>query len=192
MLLIDHIYKKQRTLEHLPRRGKRIPLGEERYWLGEYLAYFSGGFEIWRWRSGMSTTYNIFNPNTRKVELAVSGTRYISNPYSFKIFGVYARPKNQVRAIDVYEYLIKELDLVLVSDHYQSPGGQRIWRELKRKSSLNVYGYDFRTHQAYETKGSNFDQLYVTPKELEQAKPGEIKDLQGWAKYIRLVARRAR
>jgi hypothetical protein len=139
----------------------------------------------------MITTYNVFNPETRKVELAISGTRYITNPNSFKIYGVYARPKNQVRAITVYEYLIRELNLVLVSDHYQSPGGQRIWRELKRKSSLNVYGYDFRTHRAYETSGKNFDLLYVTAQELERAEPGTIKDLQGWARSVRLVARMA-
>jgi hypothetical protein len=191
MLLIDHIYKKQRTLEHLPRRGKRIPLDEQQYWLGEYLGYFPGGFEIWRWRSGMSTSYNIFNPVTRRVEIAVSGTRYITNPNSFKIYGVYARPKNQVRAVEVYEYLIKKLNLVLVSDKIQSPGGQRIWRELKRKSTLNVYGYNLRTHEAYETHGQNFDLLYVNSRELERAEPGEIKDLQSWASNIRLVARQA-
>ena len=191
MLLIDHIYKKQRTLEHLPRRGKRIPIGDETYWLGEYVGYFSGGFEMWRWRHGMSTTYNVFNPATRKVELSISGTRYITNPYSFKIYGVYARPRNQVRAVDVYEYLIRKLNLVLISDHYQSPGGQRIWRQLKRKSSLNVYGYDFRTHQAYETRGQNFDRLYVTARELERAEPGTVKDLQGWASSVKLVARLA-
>ena len=191
MLLIDHIYKKQRTLEQLPKRGKRILIGEEQHWLGQYIGSFPGGFEMWRWRAGMSTTYNVFNPTTRKVEISLSGTRYITNPYSLKIFGVYARPRNQVRAVDLYEYLIRELHLVLVSDHYQSPGGQRIWRELKRKSSLNVYGYDFRTHVAYETKGENFDLLYVTTRELERAQPGEIKDLQGWASNVKLVARLA-
>jgi hypothetical protein len=191
MLLIDHIYKKQRTLDQLPRRGQRIPVGDERYWMGEYIDCIAGGFEIWRWRAGMSTTFNVFNPTTRKVELSISGTRYITNPNSFKIFGVYARPKNQVRAVEVYEYLIRKLQLVLVSDHYQSPGGQRIWRELKRKSSLNVYGYDFRTHTAYETKGTNFDLLYVTTRELERAQPGEIKYLQGWATQVKLVARLA-
>lgn len=191
MLLIDHIYKKQRTLEQLPRRGKRIPIGDERYWLGEYVGAFPGGYEMYRWRWGMNTSYNVFNPETRKVEISVSGTRYITNPYSLKIYGVYARPKNQVRAVTVYEYLIRRLNLVLVSDHYQSPGGQRIWRELKRKSSLTVYGYDFRTHKAYETSGKNFDLLYVTTQELERAQPGEIKDLQGWASNVRLVARLA-
>ena len=139
----------------------------------------------------MSTSYNIFNPTTRRVELAISGTRYITNPYSFKIYGVYARPRNQVRAVAVYEYLIRKLGLVLISDHYHSPGGQRIWRQLKRKSSLNVYGYDFRTHEAYETKGNNFDLLYVTTQELERAESGTIKDLQGWASQVRLVARLA-
>ena len=161
MLLINHIYKKQRTLEQLPKRGKRILMGEEQYWLGEYIGAFPGGFEIWRWRAGMSTTYNVFNPETRRVEISVSGTRYKANSWSFKIYGVYARPRNQVRAIDVYEYLLRELDLVLVSDHYQSPGGQRIWRELKRKSTLNVYGYNLRKNEANEKHGQNFDLLYV-------------------------------
>ncbi len=146
---------------------------------------------MWRWRHGMATTYCIFNPETRKVEISISGTRYITNPLSFKIFGVYARPKNQVRAIGLYEYLIRQLNLTLISDHCQSPGGQRIWRELKRKSSLNVYGYDFRTHEAYETSGHNFDQLYVTTKQLERAVPGTVKELQGWARNVRLVARLA-
>jgi hypothetical protein len=191
MLLIDHIYKKQRTLDQLPKRGKRILVGEERDWLGQYIDRFPGGFELWRWRSSMATTYNIFNPETRRVELSISGTRYVSNNWALKIYGVYARPKNQVRAVDVYEYLIRKLNLVLVSDHYQSPGGQQIWRELKRKSSLNVYGYDFRTHQAYETSGNNFDRLYVTTRELERAEPGTIKELQGWARNVKLVARLA-
>jgi hypothetical protein len=93
--------------------------------------------------------------------------------------------------VEVYEYLIRELHLVLVSDKVQSPGGQRIWRELKRKSSLNVYGYDFRTHTAYETRGANFDLLYVTTRELERAEPGTVKDLQGWASQVKLVARLA-
>ena len=148
-------------------------------------------FEVWRWRWGLNTTYSVFNPETRKVELTVAGTRYKTNDWALKIYGVYARPKNQVRAIEVYEYLIKQLNLVLVSDHCQSPGGQRIWRELKRKSSLNVYGYDFRTHQAYETRGQNFDLLYVTTRELESAEPGEIQDLKGWARNVKLVARLA-
>jgi hypothetical protein len=80
---------------------------------------------------------------------------------------------------------------VLVSDKVQSPGGQRIWRQLKRKSTLNVYGYDFRTHTAYETAGANFDLLYVTTRELERAEPGTVKDLQGWASNVKLVARLA-
>ena len=191
MLLINHIYKKQRTLEQLPRRGKRIPIDEKRYWLGEYVGYFPGGFEMWRWRHGMNISYNVFNPETRRVEIMVAGTRFKTNNWGFKIYGVYARPKNQVRAVEVYEYLIRRLNLVLVSDNYQSPGGQRIWRELKRKSSLNVYGYDFRDHQAYETKGKNFDLLYVTTRELERAQPGEIKALKGWASNVKLVARLA-
>jgi hypothetical protein len=143
---------------------------------------------MWRWRSGMTTTYNVFNPTTRKVEISVSGTRYINNPRSFKIYGVYARPRNQVRAVEVYEYLIRQMDLILVSDRVQSPGGQRVWRELKRKSTLKVYGYDFRLEKGYSVKGSNFDLLYTTPNQIKNSLPGQKQQLKGIARNIRLVA----
>ena len=188
MLLIDHVYKKLRTVEQLPRRGRRIPLGTESEHLGQFVCGFPGGYELWRDRLGLATSYNVFDPKKRRVELTMHGTRFIGNPDSFVIFGVYARPCNQVRAIELYEFLIRRLRLTLVSDRNQSPGGQRIWKQLHRKHSLMVYGYNFRTNQIVDVTGSKLNDAYVTIRELETAEPGTKKALKSRAANIRLVA----
>lgn len=188
MLVIDHVYKKLRTVEQLPRRGRRISLGTEAEHLGQFVCGFPGGYELWRDRLGLSTSYNVFDPEKRRVELTMHGTRFISNPSSFIIFGVYARPGNQVRAIELYEFLIRRLGLTLISDRNQSPGGQRVWKQLHRKHSLNVYGYNFRTNQVIDVSGPRLKDAYVTVRELETAKPGTKKALKSRAANIRLVA----
>ena len=188
MLLIDFIYKKLRTVDQLPRRGKRIPIQDENYWLGEYISKFPGGYELWRIRQGLSTGYSVFDPDTRKVELYLSGTRFVDNERSFKIYGIYARPNNQVKAIRLYEFLIKKLNLVLISDKTQSPGGQRIWRQLRRKSSISVYGWNFKTQRPIDISDKNLNDVYVTPRQLERAEPGKIQELKHRASNIRLVA----
>ncbi len=188
MLLIDFIYKKLRTVDQLPKRGKRISKADESYWLGEYISRFPGGYELWLSRQGLLSVYNVFNPKTRRVELSLNGTRFKNNPQSFKIFGIYARPNNQIRAVKLYEFLIKKLNLTLISDQVQSPGGQRIWKQLNRKKSITVYGWNFKTHRYIDVSEGKFKQIYVTSKQIENAEPGKIQNLKGIAKNIRLVA----
>ncbi len=188
MLLIDFIYKKLRTVDQLPKRGKRISKADESYWLGEYISRFPGGYELWLSRQGLLSVYNVFNPKTRRVELSLNGTRFKNNPQSFKIFGIYARPNNQIRAVKLYEFLIKKLNLTLISDQVQSPGGQRIWKQLHRKKSISVYGWNFKTHRYIDVSEGKFKQIYVTSKQIENAEPGKIQNLKGIAKNIRLVA----
>jgi hypothetical protein len=188
MLIIDYVYKKLRTVEQLPRRGRRIPISQESEYLGTFISRFSGGYEIYRARYGLTTVYNVFDPDSRRVELAVSGTRFVSNPKSFKIYGVYARPNNRVRAIQVYEFLIKKLGLTLISDQYQSPGGYSIWKRLNRKKSITVYGYDFRQQKIVDISGPGLKSVYVTQQQIDSAEPGKIKTLKGIARNVRLVA----
>lgn len=188
MLLINFIYKKLRTVDQLPRRGKRIPIHDESHWLGEYISKFPGGYELWRIRWGLHSGYSVFDPKTRKVELYLSGTRFINNERSFRIYGIYARPNNQIRAIKLYEFLIKKLNLVLISDKTQSPGGQRIWKQLRRKNSISVYGWNFKTQSPVDISGKNLNNIYVTPKQIERAKSGKIQELKHRASNIRLVA----
>ena len=188
MLLIDFIYKKLRTVDQLPRKGKRIPIEDEDYWLGEYISPFPGGYELWRIRQGLLTSFSVFDPHSRKVELYLSGTRFLNNPRSFKIFGIYARPKNSVPAIKLYEFLIKKLNLILISDKIQSPGGQKIWKQLRRKKLINVYGWDFKNEKYIDITGKHLEEIYVTDKQIEKAEPGKIKNLKGKASNIRLIA----
>lgn len=188
MLLIDHIYKKQRTVDQLPRKGKRIPIGDENFWLGEFISSFPGGYQLWRLRHGLFSGYSVFDPDSRKVDLYLSGTRFIHNPRSLRIYGIYARPNNRVRAIQLYEFLIKKLNVILISDKMQSPGGQRIWKQLYRKRSINVYGWNFKTDSFVDISGSRFNEIYITNKQIEKAQPGKIQDLKGRASNIRLVA----
>jgi hypothetical protein len=188
MLLIDFIYKKLRTVDQLPRRGKRIPIENQNHWLGEYISKFPGGYELWRIRQGLSTGYSILDPDTRKVELYLSGTRFKNNPRSFKIYGIYARPNNRVRAIQLYEFLIKKQNLIIISDNTQSPGGQRIWKQLHRKNSICTYGWNFKTNKCVDISNGNLKDIYVTPRDIERAEPGKIQELKGRARNIRLVA----
>ncbi len=188
MLLIDFIYKKLRTVDQLPKRGKRISKNDESYWLGEYISKFPGGYELWLLRHGLLSVYNVFDPETRRVELSLNGTRFKNNPQSFKIFGIYARPNNQIRAVKLYEFLIKKQNLTLISDQVQSPGGQRIWKQLHRKSSICTYGWNFKTNKAVDISNGNLKDIYVTPRDIERAEPGKIQELKSRARNIRLVA----
>lgn len=70
----------------------------------------------------------------------------------------------------------------------QSPGGQRIWKQLYRKRSINVYGWNFKTDSFVDISGSRFNEIYITNKQIEKAQPGKIQDLKGRASNIRLVA----
>lgn len=188
MLLIDFIYKKLRTVDQLPRRGKRISIEDEDYWLGEFISTFPGGYELWRLRQGLTTSFSVFDPHSRKVELFISGTRFMDNPRSFKIFGIYAKPNNSIQAVSLYEFLIKKLNLILISDKIQSPGGKRIWKQLRRKNSISVYGWDFKKQKFVDVSGKQLDNIYVTQKQIEKAKRGEIQKLKRKASNVRLVA----
>lgn len=188
MLLIDHIYKKQRTMDQLPKRGHRITRGQEQQFLGQYICPYPGGFELWRWRRGTSTSYTVFDPAHRRADITISGTRYPDNPDSLIIFGVYARAANRVRAVDLYDFLIRHQGLTIVSDRVQSPGGQRIWQALARRTSINVYGYNTSTNQAINAQPTDIGDLYVTNNQLKSAPVGMVQELKQQARQIRLVA----
>ena len=127
VMTLPGISKKGRNLDNLPRRGKPIPHGREREYLGRQVGRMPGGLQVWRYNEGTVSNYAIFDPESRRSTLNISGSRYPENPQSLIIFGVYAAPGNPVRAADFYNYLVQELGLTLISDKFQSPGGQRVW-----------------------------------------------------------------
>ena len=54
--------------------------------------------------------------------------------------GLASTPKNRVKAVDFYHYLITKHGLTLVSDD-QSPGAKRVWEKLAKLKDVTVHGW---------------------------------------------------
>lgn len=190
VLSLTHIGKRG-NLDNLPNHGKPLPKNADiKKELGELVGKMSGGLEVYRFKSGQSTAYTVFDPQTRCAQIAVSGNRYSGNADSFIIFGVYAGPDNKTRAADLYAWLIRELGLTLVSDYQQSSGGQRVWQELQKRygRSFNIYGFDTKTNKPVNLTPLDSDETHTTQDEIDAAEPGMKRELQNRAKNLRLVA----
>jgi len=188
--ILRKVQKKGRNLYQLPRRGKPIPQGWESEYLGQRIGRMSGGYEVWQYNEGPVSSYTVFDPDTRRATLTMSGSRYPDNPDSYIVFGLYAAPGNPVRAADFYRYLIIKQGLTIISDRLQSPGGLRVWQELDRRfsQSITVYGFDTKTDEPINISTKDTSDTHVEPDEVDQAAPGMKRELQHRARYIRLVA----
>lgn len=190
VMLLPGISKKGRNLDNLPRRGKPIPQGREQEYLGRPVGRMPGGLEVWRYNEGTVSSFAVYDPETRRATLNITGSRYPNNPQSLIIFGLYAAPDNPVRAADLYNYLVQDLGMTLVSDKYQSPGGQRVWQELERRfgRSIDVFAFDTKTNQAINVGTRDSDETHVGYDELERTAPGLRRERGAVARDIRMVA----
>ena len=190
VITLPGISKKGRNLDNLPRRGKPIPRDRERELLGRKVGRMPGGLEVWRFNEGTVSSFAVYDPETRRATLNMSGSRYPGNPDSLIIFGVYAAPDNPVRAADFYNYLVQELGLTLISDKLQSPGGQRVWQELERRFGrfIDVFAFDTKTNQPINVGTRDEDETHVPWGELEKTAPGMRRERGAIARDIRLVA----
>ena len=190
VITLPGISKKGRNLDNLPRRGKPIPRDREQELLGRKVGRMPGGLEVWRFNEGTVSSFAVYDPETRRATLNMSGSRYPGNPDSLIIFGVYAAPDNPVRAADFYNYLVQELGLTLVSDKLQSPGGQRVWQELERRFGrfIDVFAFDTKTNQPINVGTRDEDETHVPWGELEKTAPGMRRERGAIARDIRLVA----
>jgi hypothetical protein len=190
VITLPGISKKGRNLDNLPRRGKPIPRDREQELLGRKVGRMPGGLEVWRFNEGTVSSFAVYDPETRRATLNMSGSRYPGNPDSLIIFGVYAAPDNPVRAADFYNYLVQELGLTLISDKLQSPGGQRVWQELERRFGrfIDVFAFDTKTNQPINVGTRDEDETHVPWGELEKTAPGMRRERGAIARDIRLVA----
>lgn len=133
----------------LVNRGEPVPAGKEKRLLGTKVGNL-GELEVYRWDKGTDSAYSVYDPKTRISQMTISGH---NKAHHFEIFGIYGGPKSPIRAADLYAWLVKKLGLTLVSDKYQSPGGQRVWQELEQRygRSVNVYAFNMRTNQPINT-----------------------------------------
>lgn len=190
VIILPGISKKGRNLDNLPKRGKPIPVGREKEYLGQQVGRIPGGLEVWRYNEGTVSSFSVYDPETRRAMLSVSGSRYPDNPRSLIVFGVYAAPGNPIRAADFYNYLVQELGLTLVSDKLQSPGGQRVWQELERRFGryIDVFAFDTKTDMPVNIGTKDEDETHVSWDELEKTAPGMRQERTRIARNIRLVA----
>ncbi len=190
VIILPGISKKGRNLDHLPKRGKPIPRGQEQEYLGRQVGRMPGKLQVWRQNEGTVSSFSIYDPETRRATLTVKGSRYPDNPDSLIIFAVYAAPGNPVRAADFYNYLVQELGLTLVSDKLQSPGGQRVWQELERRfgRSIDVFAFDTKTDMPVNVGTGDPEETHVSWAELEKTAPGMRQERGRIARNIRLVA----
>jgi hypothetical protein len=181
---------KRQHLDVMPNDGKPIPRGEEAEYLGKFVARMPGGYELWGWSSRWDRTYFVFDPETRISQLATTGKQYPENPNSFVVVGVYSGPKNQVRAADLYAFLIRHVGLTLVSDNKQSEGGYRVWQELERRygKTINVHGFDTRTDQGVNVTTRDEPETHVDRDTVKRAGPQGKKELATISRDLRFVA----
>jgi len=183
---------KRQHLDVMPNDGKPIPKGQEADYLTDFVSKMPGGHELWSWKDRGTTTYYVYNPETRISQLATTGRSYSENQDSFVVMGTYSGPKNTYRAADLYAFLILRLGITLVSDKKQSEGGQRVWQELQRRygRSINIHGFDTNTDRPVNVKPTPADEpdTYVDRDTVHKAGPQGKKELATISRDLRFVA----
>jgi hypothetical protein len=183
---------KRQHLDVMPNDGRPIPQGQEADYLTDFVSKMPGGHELWSWTDRGTTTYYVYNPETRISQLATTGRSYHENRDSFVVMGTYSGPKNTYRAADLYAFLILRLGITLVSDKKQSEGGQRVWQELQRRygRSINIHGFDTQTNEPVNVKPTPMDEpdTYVDRDTVHKAGPQGKKELATISRDLRFVA----
>lgn len=183
---------KRQHLDVMPNDGRPIPVGQESEYLTDFVSKMPGGHELWSWTDRGIKTYYVYNPETRRCQLATTGRPYSENRDSFVVMGTYSGPKNTYRAADLYAFLILKLGITLVSDKKQSEGGQRVWQELQRRysRSINIHGFDTKTNKPVNVKPTLADEpdTYVDRDTVHAAGPQGKKELATISRDLRFVA----
>jgi pyrimidine deaminase RibD-like protein len=145
----NNIKPKHQDTSGLVNRGKPVPPGKEQKLLGTKVGRI-GAYEVYKWDDKKDSAYSVYDPKTRISQMTISGH---NKPHAFEIFGIYAGPQAPIRAADLYAWLVKNQGLTLVSDKYQSPGGQRVWQDLEQRygRSVNVHAFNMRTNEPINT-----------------------------------------
>ena len=150
----------------LVNHGNPVPPGKEKRLLGNLVGKL-GQLEVYKWDKGNDSAYSVYDPRTRISQMTISGH---NKAHHFEIFGIYGGPKAPIRAADLYAWLVKNQGLTLVSDKYQSPGGQRVWQELEQRygRSVNVYAFNMKTNQPINTGADDPESTHGTRGDTAQ------------------------
>ena len=160
------IKTKNQDTSGLVNKGEPVPAGKEKRLLGNLVGNI-GQYEVYKWDKGNDSAYSVFDPKTRISQMTISGH---NKPHSFEIFGIYGGPKAPIKAADLYAWLVKDQGLTLVSDKYQSPGGQRVWQDLEQRygRSINVYAFNIKTNKPINTGADDPESTHGTRGDIAQ------------------------
>ena len=190
--LVPTVAKSKREhLDVMPNDGRPIPKGEESSYMGDLVAEMGHGLQLWSWQdSARTTTYYVFDTESRRCQLGTTGRSYLENHNSFVIMGTYSGPRNRFRAADLYAFLILNRGLTLVSDNKQSEGGYRVWQELEKRYGrrINVHGFDTSTDQGVNVTTRDEPDTHVAGADITKAGPKMKKELGSISRDLRFVA----
>lgn len=112
-------------------------------------------------------TYVVLNEK-EKVTLALS--TFIKGNYEL-INVVEASFKNKYKAVNLYSFLLRVLNKILVSKE-QSSGGIKLWEDLSKVKGISICGWDFNNDVAINTDKFLRDKedLYVS-RDLKRYHP---------------------
>lgn len=185
--LLGRVKKKGRNNDNLGNHGQRVPVGQEKDYLGKLVGQISTGLDVYADYVSGDYQFHVFDTEKRRATLSLFGTKYPTYNKSLIVSGIYASRDNQVRASKFYHFLITVLGYTLVSDRLQSPGGQRVWQDLERRyhQSVEVYGYDSKTGKVLNVHAGDDSDTHVPADMIGRGTP---KDLISIANHVRLVA----
>lgn len=107
------------------------------------------------------TTFHVKNKSGKSI-LSVKG---LENGKNFVIQNLNKTEDSDVKSHDVYHHLITKHGYNIYSDHYQSVGGMKVWKNLAKKPGINMKVYSDKTKKT-KAIPKDFDTNYVKDKKF--------------------------
>lgn len=88
--------------------------------------------------------------------------------------------KNKTPAHKVYAHLIRDHNIVLVSDRKQTIGGQNIWIKLSREKNIGIHGWDIKKSKPVNigvSLSKVIEEVYISESDLVNKSLLNIKNV---------------
>lgn len=105
------------------------------------------------------TTFHVKN----KTGKAIVSVKALENGKDLEIQNLAKTEDSDVKAHDIYHHLITKHGYNIYSDHYQSVGGMKVWKNLAKKPGINMRVYSDKSKKT-KPLPKNFDVDYVKDK----------------------------
>lgn len=120
--------------------------------LANHISTMPSGHLIMREDDHGHTIYSAINPDTKHINLQVSGSH--RNGDRFDISGLVGRKGSTIKAHEFYHHLITHHNIHLHSDYEQSEGGMKVWKNLQKMPGIHMQSFNGSTEKYSELKPS--------------------------------------